>query len=119
MIGLCKAVESEVVNRVLVPLANKAISADSSHDKNDKDIGRVAAFCIDFKRRPPELGVFAHFLQTVIHSSQRRRTSPLEQDSVKTLPKPIALRPENLGHHGPLSVSNQELRESTVVDEIS
>ena len=77
VIGLCKAVESEVVNRILVPLANKAIRADLSHDKNDKDIGRVAAFCIDSKRKPPELGVFARFLQTVIHSSQRRRTSPL------------------------------------------
>ena len=77
VIVLCKAVESEVVNRILVPLANKAISADLSHDKNDKDIGRVAAFCIDSKRRPPELGAFAHFLQTVIHSSRRRRTSPL------------------------------------------
>ena len=77
VIGLCKAVELEVVNRILVPLANNAISADLSHDKNDKDIGRVAAFCIDSKRKPPELGVFAHFLQTVIHSSQRRRTSPL------------------------------------------
>lgn len=77
VIGLCKAVESEVVNRILVPLANKAISADLSHDKKDKDIGRVATFCIDSKRKPPELGVIAHFLQTVIHSSQRRRTSPL------------------------------------------
>ena len=37
----------------------------------------MAAFCADPSRRPPELGVFAHFLQTAIHSQQRRETSAL------------------------------------------
>lgn len=77
MIGLCKAVESEVVSRILMPLADKANGADLSAEKKDKDIGRVAAFCVDPTRKPPELGAFAHFLQTVIHSSQRRHTSAL------------------------------------------
>jgi hypothetical protein len=36
---------------------------DLASDKNDKDIGRVAAFCIDPTRKPPELGSIAHFLQ--------------------------------------------------------
>lgn len=75
VIGLCKAVESEVVSRILVPLANKANGADLSADKNDKDIGRITAFCVDPTRKPPELGTFAHFIQTVIHSQQRRGTS--------------------------------------------
>lgn len=77
VIGLCKAVEMEVVSRILRPLAGQASRADLSTDKNDKDLGRIAAFCADSSRRLPELGTFAHFLQTVIHSQQRRRTSPL------------------------------------------
>lgn len=76
VIGLCKAVESEVVSRILVPLANQAVvGRDVGADRNDKDIGRVAAFCMDSTRKPPELGVFTHFLQTVIHSRRRRETS--------------------------------------------
>jgi hypothetical protein len=49
---------------------------DLSVDKNDKDIGRVAMFCADPRRKAPELGSFAHFLQTVSNSQQRRATSP-------------------------------------------
>ena len=37
----------------------------------------MAAFCVDPQRKPPELGAFAHFLQTVIHSQERRQTSRL------------------------------------------
>lgn len=77
VIGLCKAVEAEVVGRILRPLAVMAGSEDLSGDKKDKDIGRVAAFCVDTQRKPPELGAFAHFLQTVIHSQERRQTSRL------------------------------------------
>lgn len=77
VIGLCKAVEAEVVGRILKPLATMTGSEDLSGDKNDKDIGRVAAFCEEPRRKPPELGAFAHFLQTVIHSAQRRQTSRL------------------------------------------
>ncbi len=75
VIGLCKAVESEVVSRILIPLANKTGSADLSVDKKDRDVGRVAVFCADPIRKPPELGAFAHFLQTVSHSKRRRNTS--------------------------------------------
>ena len=77
VIGLCKAVEAEVVSRVLRPLATLAGPENLSGDKSDKDIGRVAAFCMDPQRKPPELGAVAHFLQTVIHSQQRRQTSKL------------------------------------------
>lgn len=77
VIGLCKAVEVEVVSRILRPLAALTAGEDLIGDRNDKDMGRVAAFCADPKRKPPELGTFAHFLQTVIHTQQRRGTSKL------------------------------------------
>ena len=77
VIGLCKAVESEIVNRILTPLMDKAGREDLSADKNDRDIGRVAAFCADPTRKLPEIGALAHFLKTVIHSQRRRVTSAL------------------------------------------
>lgn len=77
VIGLCKAVEAEVVGRILRPLAAMADGQDLGRDMSDKDIGRVAAFCADTQRKSPELGAFAHFLQTVIHSQERRQTSRL------------------------------------------
>ena len=75
MIGLCKAVESELIRRIVVPLANGTVGVDLGADRSDADIGRVTAFCVNAKRTPPELGVFGHFLQTVIHSQRRRETS--------------------------------------------
>jgi len=85
VIGLCKAVEAEVVGRVLGPLAAQVSFEDLSADKNDKDLGRVAAFCIDPDRRPPELGAIVHFLQTVIHSKQRIETSRLLNSFLKLI----------------------------------
>lgn len=77
VIGLCKAVEAEIVCRIIRPLATLAGAENLTDDKSDKDVGRVAAFCADPRRKPPELGAFTHFLQTVIHSRQRRQTSNL------------------------------------------
>lgn len=77
VIGLCKAVEAEVVSRILRPLAMRLSSVELTADRTDKDIGRIATFCVDQSRKPPELGVFAHFLQTTIHSETRRETSTL------------------------------------------
>lgn len=77
VIGLCKAVEAEVVGRILQPLRTRTSREHLGTDKGDKDIGRMAAFCADPTRKPPELGTFAHFLQTVIHSQNRRQSSPL------------------------------------------
>jgi hypothetical protein len=77
VIGLCKAVEAEIVSRILRPLAALASREDLSSDKKDKDIGRVATFCADSTQKPPELGTFSHLLQTVIHSTYRRETSTL------------------------------------------
>lgn len=77
VIGLCKAVEVEIVSRILRPLAIRSSREDLSADMEDRDLGRVAAFCANPSRKPPELGAFAHFLQTAIHSHQRRKTSIL------------------------------------------
>jgi hypothetical protein len=77
VIGLCKAFEMEIVCRMLRPLSVQAAHEDLQADKNDKDIGRIAAFCADPTRKPPELGAFSHFLQTAINSKERRETSTL------------------------------------------
>ena len=63
--------------RILRPLALIASRRDLSADKADKDLGRIAAFCADSNRKPPELGTLAHFLQTVIQSQDRRQSSAL------------------------------------------
>jgi hypothetical protein len=77
VIGLCKAVEVEVVSRLLRPLAVQASVADLRMDRKDKDLKGIATFCVDPSRTPPNLGTFAHFLQTAINSEERRWTSPL------------------------------------------
>lgn len=77
VIGLCKAAEVEIVQCIARPLADVAGAENLADDKQDKDIGRIAAFCVTPQRKPPELGTFSHFLQTVIHSQERRLTSPL------------------------------------------
>ena len=75
VIGLCKAVEVEVIIRILTPLADMSHVSDLNADKTDKDIGPVAKFCADKTRKSPGLGEFSRFLQTVIHSKRRRSTS--------------------------------------------
>ena len=77
IIVLCKAVEVEIVNRLIRPLAQQTASLDLEDDRKDKDIGRVAIFCANPDSKPPELGAVAHFLQTVTHSKNRRSTSEL------------------------------------------
>jgi hypothetical protein len=77
VIGLCKAVEAEIVGRILEPLRTRTSREHLSVAKDGKDIARIAAFCADSTRKPPELGTFAHFLQTVIHNQRRRQSSPL------------------------------------------
>jgi hypothetical protein len=83
IIGLCKAVELEVVRLVLRPLAVQLAGVNLDIDKNDKDYGRIAAFCVDPTRRPPELGAVVHFLRTLVHSRERRNISSLLQGFLK------------------------------------
>jgi hypothetical protein len=77
VIGLCKAVEIEIVSRVLNSLIAKLPDTDLTADRLDKDLSRVAAYCADQTRKPPELGSFAHFLQTAASSRERRQKSAI------------------------------------------
>jgi hypothetical protein len=77
IIGLCKAVELEVISRIVLPLAQSLGGIDLSSDQNDKDMGRLAKFCASQIGKPPELGTFAHFLSTAVHSRARRGSSAL------------------------------------------
>ena len=85
VIGLCKAVEVELVDRFIRPLANHTASIISENDVGDRDIGRVAAFCADQNRKPPELGAISHFLRTVLNSQKRRQSSQLIQTFLNML----------------------------------
>ena len=62
VIGLCKAVESELVDRIIVPLAGKTLGVDLTADKRDRDIGRVTAFCMDTRKKPLGVGSVRAFL---------------------------------------------------------
>lgn len=75
-IGLCKAIETEVLERIIFPLSEQLGSTNLDADVKDKDIGRVARFFANPDVKPPELGTFAHFLQTSLNSEARRTTSP-------------------------------------------
>jgi hypothetical protein len=77
VIGLCKALEQEVTQRVLFPLRERVAAADLSDDSADKDLGRVARWCRGTTDAPPELGAVAHMLQTALNSQRRADTSVL------------------------------------------
>jgi hypothetical protein len=78
IIGLCKAVEIEIISKILNPLVFATKTINLQTDKDDKDIGRIALFCSStITIKPPELGTFAHFLQTIINSKSRRNNSLL------------------------------------------
>lgn len=75
VIGLCKAVETEIILRFLQPLAKRLSGSALGSDIQDKDMGRVAKFLAGGNAKPPELGSFAHFLQTALNSVSRRESS--------------------------------------------
>lgn len=75
-IGLCKAVETEIIERILIPLLAELKGINLEVDIKDKDLGRVARYFTEPSAKPPEMGTFAHFLQTSINSETRRSTSP-------------------------------------------
>jgi hypothetical protein len=90
-IGLCKAVEIEVVERIMRPLAAQVRAVNLDDDRNDKDLGRVARFLARADSQPPELGAFSHFLQTSLNSGTQRTTSP----SIKALHRLFSLWPNS------------------------
>jgi hypothetical protein len=73
--GLCKAVETEIIERILRPLSAQLTGEALDADVRDRDLGRVAKFFADGNAKPPELGSFAHFLQTALKSEGRRTSS--------------------------------------------
>lgn len=77
IIGICKAVELEIIERLFMPLTSLRGNNSLAQDTKDKDFGRIAKFIKDGTGKPPELGSFAHFLQTVINSQKRRASSVL------------------------------------------
>jgi hypothetical protein len=78
VIGLCKAVEVEVVRRVAEPLRAETADLDLQADLADKDLARLAKFCVG--RAPaPELGSIAYTLQVAAKSRSRAANSPLLQ----------------------------------------
>ena len=79
VIGLCKAFEAEVSERLHEPLRRTCSTADMSSDCRDKDFGRVARYVAGKVETAPELGATRHFLETASHSLSRRHTSPLLQ----------------------------------------
>ena len=77
-IGLCKAFETEVGVRIILPLSQVVSGIALDSDIKDKDIGRVARYCANPTTvKPPELGGCVHFFQTALNSETRRETSPL------------------------------------------
>ena len=77
VVGVCKAVEVELVERLIEPLALECRDADLRRDIQDKDLERVARFCAGRTDKPPELGAIRRFLQTAHYSRSRQHTSAL------------------------------------------
>ena len=76
VIGLCKALEVEAVSRVIDPLKRAGVH-EFAEDAKDKDLGRVAKYCMGATGPAPELGTLRHFLQTASHSVRRQETSAI------------------------------------------
>lgn len=83
-IGYCKAVEYEIVDRIIAPLRAAVSLYELAEDEKDKDFGRVARHCAG-SAPAPELGTFVHFLQTAINSKSRRETSHLLKTFFKVI----------------------------------
>jgi RNA polymerase-binding transcription factor DksA len=77
VLPLCKGLENELHERILLPLRESSRLADLSADCIDNDMRKIARYCAGKAKKPPEIGVFAWFLQTVIHSKSRAKTSAL------------------------------------------
>jgi len=63
IIGLCKAMEIEIIHRIAEPLRLAASDQDLTADLKDDEFVRVARYCAG-TASPPELGSLARFLRT-------------------------------------------------------
>ena len=79
VIGFCKAVEVEVVERLVEPMKRVVASQDLREDVRDRDLGRVARYCAGGTTKPPEIGVVRHFLHTAANSKSRAESSRILQ----------------------------------------
>ncbi len=77
ILPLCKGLENELHERMLLPLRENSRADDLLADCNDADLAKVARYCAGKASKPPEIGVFAWFLSTAIHSKARSQTSAL------------------------------------------
>lgn len=76
VIGLCKAVEVEIVRRIAEPLRDATKQADLAGDLADKDFARFARYCAG--RAPaPEMGSLAYMLGVAARSKRRATHSPM------------------------------------------
>ena len=85
IIGLCKAVEVEAIQRIAEPLRLAASNQDISAEAKDHDFARVARYCLG-AANAPELGSLAYFLRTAANSKSRAKTSMLVS-AVRTMTK--------------------------------
>lgn len=76
IIGLCKAVEVEAIQRIAEPLRLAASNQDISAETMDHNFARVARYCQGVANAP-ELGSVAYFLRTAANSKSRAKTSVL------------------------------------------
>lgn len=83
-IGYCKAVEYEIIDRIIAPMRAAINPSELADDKRDKDLGRIAKHCAG-SGPAPELGTFAHFLRTAINSKSRRESSHLLKTFFKVI----------------------------------
>ncbi len=79
-IQFSKCVEIEIEQKLLLPFRElflrDFINTDFSSDTSDNTLSKMIKFLINPKSKAPELGSFAFFLSTVIHSKARAATSP-------------------------------------------
>lgn len=76
IIGLCKAFELELVERLINPLKENCLEVTfSEQDLKDKDFGRIASYCSGKAMKSPELGVINHFILTAVNSKERLESS--------------------------------------------
>ncbi len=83
-IGYCKAVEYEILDRIIAPVRTAVNPSKLAEDRRDKDFGRIARHCVG-SAPAPELGTIAHFLQTAINSKSRRESSHLLNSFFKVI----------------------------------
>lgn len=92
VIGICKAFELELIERLINPLREFCKTVEfSEEDLRDKDFGKIAHYCSGKPIKPPELGVVNHFIATAVNSKERLETSNFLKfgfkDFINRLPK--------------------------------